>query len=86
VLLLAAVILTNLAERPAVPYPSLLAIAGAGLAAAGQLAHVVAGCADNEIGHPRNHATLSRLAHALRDAALGIQHAIDAAPAAIKEP
>jgi hypothetical protein len=32
VLLLAAVILTNLAERLAVPYPSLLAIAGAGLA------------------------------------------------------
>src|SRR4051794_6970431 len=30
--LLAAVILTNLAERLAVPYPSLLAIAGAGLA------------------------------------------------------
>lgn len=29
VLLLAAVILTNLAERQAVPYPSLLAIAGA---------------------------------------------------------
>jgi Sodium/hydrogen exchanger family len=32
VLLLAAVILTNLAERLAVPYPSLLAIVGAGLA------------------------------------------------------
>jgi CPA1 family monovalent cation:H+ antiporter len=32
VLLLAAVILTNLAERLAVPYPSLLAIAGVGLA------------------------------------------------------
>jgi monovalent cation/hydrogen antiporter len=32
VLLLAAVILANLAERLAVPYPSLLAIAGAGLA------------------------------------------------------
>ena len=32
VLLLAAVVLTNLAERLAVPYPSLLAIAGAGLA------------------------------------------------------
>jgi CPA1 family monovalent cation:H+ antiporter len=32
VLLLAAVILTNLAERLAVPYPCLLAIAGAGLA------------------------------------------------------
>src|SRR2546423_7202697 len=32
VLLLAAVILTNLAERLTVPYPSLLAIAGAGLA------------------------------------------------------
>jgi hypothetical protein len=32
VLLLAVVILTNLAERLAVPYPSLLAIAGAGLA------------------------------------------------------
>jgi hypothetical protein len=32
VLLLAAVVLTNLAERMAVPYPSLLAIAGAGLA------------------------------------------------------
>ena len=32
VLLLAAVILTNLAERLAVPYPSLLAIAGTGLA------------------------------------------------------
>ena len=32
VLLLAAVILTNLAERLGVPYPSLLAIAGAGLA------------------------------------------------------
>jgi monovalent cation/hydrogen antiporter len=32
VLLLAAVFLTNLAERLAVPYPSLLAIAGAGLA------------------------------------------------------
>src|ERR1700724_990025 len=31
VLLLAAVVLTNLAERLAVPYPSLLAIAGAGL-------------------------------------------------------
>ena len=31
-LLLAAVVLTNLAERLAVPYPSLLAIAGAGLA------------------------------------------------------
>jgi hypothetical protein len=31
-LLLAAVILTNLAERLAVPYPSLLAIVGAGLA------------------------------------------------------
>ena len=31
VLLLAAVILTNLAERLAVPYPSLLAIAGVGL-------------------------------------------------------
>jgi len=30
VLLLAAVILTNLAERLAVPYPSLLAIAGVG--------------------------------------------------------
>src|SRR3979411_1572494 len=32
VLLLAAVILTNLADRLAVPYPSLLAIAGVGLA------------------------------------------------------
>jgi monovalent cation/hydrogen antiporter len=32
VLLLAAVVLTNLAERLTVPYPSLLAIAGAGLA------------------------------------------------------
>jgi monovalent cation/hydrogen antiporter len=32
VLLLASVVLTNLAERLAVPYPSLLAIAGAGLA------------------------------------------------------
>jgi monovalent cation/hydrogen antiporter len=32
VLLLAAVVLTNLAERLGVPYPSLLAIAGAGLA------------------------------------------------------
>jgi monovalent cation/hydrogen antiporter len=32
VLLLAAVVLTNVAERLAVPYPSLLAIAGAGLA------------------------------------------------------
>ena len=32
VLLLAAVVLTNLAELLAVPYPSLLAIAGAGLA------------------------------------------------------
>ena len=32
VLLLAAVILTNLAERLPVPHPSLLAIAGAGLA------------------------------------------------------
>ena len=32
VLLLAAIILTNLAERLAVPYPSLLAIAGVGLA------------------------------------------------------
>jgi monovalent cation/hydrogen antiporter len=32
VLLLAAVVLTNLAERLVVPYPSLLAIAGAGLA------------------------------------------------------
>jgi monovalent cation/hydrogen antiporter len=32
VLLLAAVVLTNLAERLAVPYPSLLAIAGTGLA------------------------------------------------------
>ena len=32
VLLLAAVVLTNLAERLAVPYPSLLAVAGAGLA------------------------------------------------------
>jgi CPA1 family monovalent cation:H+ antiporter len=32
VLLLAAVALTNLAERLAVPYPSLLAVAGAGLA------------------------------------------------------
>src|SRR5580693_8725146 len=32
VLLLAAVVLTNLAERLAVPYPSLLAIAGAALA------------------------------------------------------
>jgi len=32
VLLLAAVILTKLAERLAVPYPSLLAMAGAGLA------------------------------------------------------
>src|ERR1700675_811321 len=32
VLLLAAVVLTNLAERLAVPYPSLLAIAGVGLA------------------------------------------------------
>jgi CPA1 family monovalent cation:H+ antiporter len=31
-LLFAAVVLTNLAERLAVPYPSLLAIAGAGLA------------------------------------------------------
>jgi hypothetical protein len=31
VLLLAAVVLTNLAERPAVPYPSLFAIAVAGL-------------------------------------------------------
>ena len=30
VLLLAAVILTNLAKRLAVPYPSLLAIAGVG--------------------------------------------------------
>jgi hypothetical protein len=34
VLLLAAVVLTNLAERLAVPYPSLLAIAGTGLASA----------------------------------------------------
>ena len=32
VLLLAAVILTNLAERLALPYPSLLAIIGAGIA------------------------------------------------------
>ena len=32
VLLLTAVVLTNLAERLGVPYPSLLAIAGAGLA------------------------------------------------------
>jgi hypothetical protein len=32
VLLLAAVVLTNLAERLAVPYPSLLAVAGAGVA------------------------------------------------------
>src|SRR5271163_4472569 len=31
-LLFAAVVLTNLAERLAVPYPSLLALAGAGLA------------------------------------------------------
>ena len=31
VLLLAAVILTNLAERLAVPYPSLLALAGVGI-------------------------------------------------------
>jgi hypothetical protein len=54
--------------------------------AASELAYVVAGCADNEIGHPRNHATLSRLANALRDCAIGIQHTIDAAPAAIKEP
>ena len=39
VLLLAAVVLTNLAERLAVPYPSLLAIAGAGLAWASNRAH-----------------------------------------------
>jgi NhaP-type Na+/H+ or K+/H+ antiporter len=32
VLLLAAVVLTNLAERLAVPYPSVLAVAGAGVA------------------------------------------------------
>jgi hypothetical protein len=32
VLLLAAVVLTNLAERLAVPYPSLLAVAGVGVA------------------------------------------------------
>jgi hypothetical protein len=53
-------------------------------AAAGRLAHVLAGCADNEIGHPRNHATLSRLAHALRDCSLSVTNCIDAAPAALK--
>jgi hypothetical protein len=53
--------------------------------AVGELGHVVAACADSEIAYPRNHATLSRLACALRDCALAAKHGIDAAPSAIKQ-
>jgi hypothetical protein len=49
--------------------------------AAGELAHVLTGCGANEIKHPRNHATLVTLAHALRDCSLSVRNCIDQAPA-----